>query len=269
MIVEAAEDLFVPVAVFNNVDGADREVLESFGEPTWNNPVVRIVDAEGQGLCDRIGGDYTQAGLLRGMFAALEAAGREVPPWLRLVRSERAARTARATFAMHCFWQGEARLGGLDGVLRTRTGWLDGHEVVEVDYDPAVIDYEVMVREAQRMECATRVYTRSPDQQQIAARMVGDRAGRTDDEARLTPSDDKHAMRRTPLGRLPMTEAQATRVNAFVARRQDPGPLLSPRQRQLLALIEEFPDADWPLAVGVDADQAWAAARAVAREVRE
>ena len=38
LIVEAVQDLFVPVVVYNNVGGAHREVLESFGEPTRGSP---------------------------------------------------------------------------------------------------------------------------------------------------------------------------------------------------------------------------------------
>ena len=67
LIVEAAESLFVPVAVFNNIDGADREILLSFGEPTWNNPDVRIIDHDRNPLADRLADDYTVGGLARAM----------------------------------------------------------------------------------------------------------------------------------------------------------------------------------------------------------
>ncbi|XAL99693.1 hypothetical protein OT109_19205 [Phycisphaeraceae bacterium D3-23] len=40
LIVEAAEDLFVPVAIHNNKDGHDGEVRERFDEPAWNYPVA-------------------------------------------------------------------------------------------------------------------------------------------------------------------------------------------------------------------------------------
>ncbi len=44
------------MAVFNNIGGVDRKVLESFGVPTWNNPVVRILDAEQKPLVPRFSG---------------------------------------------------------------------------------------------------------------------------------------------------------------------------------------------------------------------
>ncbi|MFB6183746.1 MAG: peptide-methionine (S)-S-oxide reductase MsrA [Haloarculaceae archaeon] len=59
-----------------------------------------------------------------------------------------------ATFGAGCFWGVEARFGALDGVIRTRVGYAGGEhadptyddlgdhtEVVQVDYDPARMDY--------------------------------------------------------------------------------------------------------------------------------
>jgi len=62
---------------------------------------------------------------------------------------------------MACYWEGEARLGALDGVLATRIGFLQRHEVVEVEFDPERLAYERLVREAQKMSCARRVFARS------------------------------------------------------------------------------------------------------------
>jgi len=63
--------------------------------------------------------------------------------------------TATATFGMGCFWGPEARFGAMDGVVRTRVGYAGGTdpdpsyyslgdhtEVVQVEYDPHVLDYE-------------------------------------------------------------------------------------------------------------------------------
>lgn len=82
-LVRIIEAHFVPLAIFNNRGGDDRRVLEAYGEPAWNNPVVRIVNAEGQALSPRHAGDYSVSGLARRMVAALEATDREVPAALR------------------------------------------------------------------------------------------------------------------------------------------------------------------------------------------
>ncbi|MEC9372619.1 MAG: thioredoxin family protein, partial [Planctomycetota bacterium] len=130
LFVEAAETLFTPVAVFNNIEGRDREVLNSFNEPTWNNPVIRVMDAQRRELAPRHADDYSVAGLAATMAAALQSHGQTPPQWLTMLAHED-VKTERATFAMHCFWEGEALLGGIEGVTKTRTGWLDNREVVE------------------------------------------------------------------------------------------------------------------------------------------
>src|SRR5262249_13389579 len=56
LIVEAAESLFMPVAVFNNIKGDDEQTLKSFGEPAWNNPVVRFMAADRTELAPRVSG---------------------------------------------------------------------------------------------------------------------------------------------------------------------------------------------------------------------
>lgn len=92
MIVEAAEDLFVPTCVYNNVEGEDRRVVEHFDEPTWNNPVVRIIDTDERDLVERNGRDWSQRGVAQAMIAALEHRERAVPSYLELLAFEDDAR---------------------------------------------------------------------------------------------------------------------------------------------------------------------------------
>ena len=47
-IISAIEEAFFPLAIFNNKGGKDRETLNEYNEPSWNNPVVRIVNARGK-----------------------------------------------------------------------------------------------------------------------------------------------------------------------------------------------------------------------------
>lgn len=91
LLVEAAETLFEPVAIRNNVDGYEGEVRESFEEPSWNNPVVRFVDAERRDVVPREDGVWKTGPLLGRMAAALEAAERDVPTWFRTVAAETAS----------------------------------------------------------------------------------------------------------------------------------------------------------------------------------
>jgi len=237
LLVESIESDFVPVAIYNNLGGADGRVLERFGEPAWNNPVVRFLDAGGRDLIARRDGLWFPRAIARRMVAALEKGDRPVPGYLRdLVAELSAARSERATFAMHCFWSGEACLGEIDGVLGSRAGWLDGREVVEVRFDPAVLSYEGLLGEAHRRGCSDRVLTHSDAQQRAAAEVFGDRVVRV--RAYASPaqeSDQKRALLGTPYRALALTPAQAVRVNAAVAAGRSPARWLSPRQRERAA----------------------------------
>ena len=205
LLVEAVESLFEPVLVYNN-KAHDLELLRSFDERAWNNPVVRILDHRGNTRA-RYAGPYTEeafAGFLADQLP-------QTPVWLDLVSTELSARTRgkTATFAMGCFWSGEEHLGQASGVLATRTGWQGGSEVVEVTYDPQQTNQSALSEHARRM----------------GARPAA--AGRL----RSTPGDDRHALRRTRWASVPMTPLQATRANAWIAAGKDPSPLFSPRQR--------------------------------------
>ncbi len=243
LVIEAIEDHFVPVAIYNNTSGDDDyAVLRSFNEPTWNNPVVRIISPERDALAPRFSGPYDVATLTATMTRALAVAKRPVPEYLGLLDLEGAAasRAETTTFAMGCFWSGEAELGGLDGVVSSRTGFAQGREVVEVEYDPRVTS------------------DRKLSSQYGRAALTGDTT--------LTPSpkDDKYRLRHTPWRHVPMTSTQASRVNATLGQKRDPSAHLSPRQRGLFELVTAHPDAAWPVAAPADdLIDAWAKANAV------
>ena len=91
LIVEAAESLFHPVVIRNNVGGYEKEVLERYDEPTWNNPVMRFVDSQGRDVLPRKDRQWNLGQVAGRMRAGLEAAKREVPAWMRLLASETAS----------------------------------------------------------------------------------------------------------------------------------------------------------------------------------
>ncbi len=242
LLVDAIETLFHPVLVYNNKEGDDKALLARFDEPAWNNPVVRFLAADGKDVLARADRIWQLAPLVARTVAALAAAKRPVPPWLALFAAEQAeAGTARATFAMHCFWEGEAHLGGLDGVLGTRAAWLDGKEVVEVVFDPTRLTYEDLLNKAQGMECASTVFARDDAQMAVAKAAVAARAVRSDADAKdAEASDQKHALRASPLRHVPMTPAQAVKVNAALAAQADPANWLSPAQRDAAERIAKL-----------------------------
>ena len=272
LIVDAAQTLFVPVAVFNNRGGADGKALKSFREPAWNNPVVRIVDANRRELASRVAGDYTEQGLVEAMVTALRAAKNKIPTYLQLLHTELAAAqrgTETAVFAMACFWSGEGKLGELPGVVATRPGFLHHEEVVEVTYDANVLPYSDLVKQAQKLGCTRKVFARNKAQQKTASKLVGKKAVSSNDPIR-PDRDTKYYLRQEAARYLPLTDIQAARVNAAVGRRQDVTSHLSPSQTELYDIIRRHPRASWPLAIdNPDFRNAWSAAQQVAAQVKD
>lgn len=267
LIAEAIQSLFDPIAVFNNVKGPDEEYLRAFEEPPMNNPVVRIIDADRKPLAPRIADDFSPAGIVGAMTTALRKTGKEIPGYLKLLEEEAVAKSGspeRAVFAMGCFWEGEAKLGALSGVVESRIGTLKGREVVEVTFDPRRVTYETLVKKALEMKCADHVFTRSEAQQVVAAKLAKDKAVFTNEVIKYE-KEQKHHLFATPYRLLPMTLIQASRVNAALAQNQDPAPYLSPRQLELFEKIKAKPNGRWQAAPGTgNLARAWNAAQRVA-----
>ena len=198
-VVSFIEQHFVAVAVFNNVGGADRKVLEAFGEPTWNNPVVRILDAEQKPLAPRFSGPYAREPFLQ----LLRTASGSAAPALETL-----------TVSAHCFWECEARLGRLPAVQSSRVGFLHGAEVVEVNFDPTVLTREAMWREATKLECAARIFTRSDSEQAAASQLVGARAFRTDVPLEPSEKDTKFYLKQASRSEAGLNALELTRMNA-------------------------------------------------------
>ena len=214
-LVEAIETLFVPLAIHNNKPGADRVVLDRFHEPAWNNPVVRFVDADGQDWIPRKDGVWSEGELVRRMVAALDKSGREAPAWLRVAAAEIDVADQQILYlSMHCFWEGEARLGSIDGVLATRAGFIDGREVVEVTYDAGHLDADRLITEAKRRGVAGEVWR--------GGKVPFREAPASDQKRHLSGTRWKKAPDLTPL--------QAARINSALADGEDPAVYLTPRQ---------------------------------------
>jgi hypothetical protein len=195
LLVEAAEELFVPIAIYNNTEGdADEKVLKRYKEPAWNYQVVRVVDETGKDLIPRVAKDWTRAAVTRAMVAGLKAAKKPVPKWLQLYADESLAEkrgTQRAIFGMTWFWVGEAEFGLIDGVVKTRQAWIGNKEVVEVWYDPKVVTAKKLESFAKAKEFWA--------EQIVPLRM---------------DKEQKYYLLQTPMKDLALSEAQACRVNA-------------------------------------------------------
>ena len=102
MLVDLVENEFVPLAIKNNVPGADAAVLAEYKEPTWNNPVVRYFGADGTELISRKDRVWDEPAVIARTAAALEAAKVERPGYFDLLVTENTAtKTNEALFSMY------------------------------------------------------------------------------------------------------------------------------------------------------------------------
>lgn len=122
-----------------------------------------------------------------------------------------------AVFSMYCYWTGEASIGEVPGVVRTRIGSLGGNEVVEVEYDPARTDVGRLAQALKRRNSFYALIAPDRDAAARASRLVSSseveiRSGRV----RYT-EEPKHSLRAVhpELLDLDLTEAQAIALNTW------------------------------------------------------
>lgn len=215
LLVEAIETLFVPMAIQNNKPGVDKALLDRFHEPAWNNPVVRFLDADGTDWIPRKDGVWSEGALSRRMLTALDRSGHPAPSWFRLAVEELDPERPQTLYlAMHCFWEGEARLGSIDGVLATRAGFIEGREVVEVMFDAARLPAERLVALARERGVASEIWA--------SGKVAFREAPASDQKRHLSGTRWSKPGLLTPLA--------AARVNAALADGANPLSYLSPRQ---------------------------------------
>jgi Thioredoxin-like len=195
-IVTAIEQNFIPLLIHNNDFGADAGVLKRFGEPAFNFQVVRFINADGQDLILRKDHVWEAPELMERIQAALTKTKLAMPVSPKIPAATQASQ--RVAFSQYCFWQGEATLGAIDGVLRTEAGFIGGNEVTLVDYNPTQITLKNLTAQAKAAGVATGTYTdlkgyrKAPD------------------------SDQKRQLQGTQYAHKSLTPEQATKVNAFI-----------------------------------------------------
>ena len=213
LMVEAIEDLFVPLAIFNNKGGKDKEVLNKYNEPSWNNPVVRIIDPKGKDVVKRIGNDYAAISLYKRMKEALLKKGKVLPEYFKLLEGELAinvnSNLKEKCYKMYCFWTGEKQFGKLNGVLSTKSGFSNRAEVVKVTYDPTLISEELL-----------DVYANENSSYSV----------KNSNDYRLAKNDLHYYLKHTAYRFIPLTEVQKTKINSALGYRESTKKYLSPKQ---------------------------------------
>jgi len=214
LMIEAIENEFIPLAIYNNKGGKDRVVLNKYNEPTWNNPVVRIVDGNGKNLVDRVAGNYSAKGLYNAMIKSLKASNIPIAPYVEILGKEISATSSNLKedyYKMYCFWSGEGYLGSIDGVLSTKAGFMNG-EVVKVTYDNTIISAKELEKLAinQSMQFVPK------------------------GNFSHSKKDEDYYLQHSAFKYLPLTEMQRTKINSALINKTDALQYLSPKQKTWL-----------------------------------
>lgn len=217
LMTEAIENEFIPLAIFNNKGGKDKDVLNIYKEPAWNNPVVRIVDYNGTDIVERVSNNYSAQGLYKAMEQALQAHKKPIPAYMKILGKElygsAPSRTQEVYYSMYCFWNGEKALGAQSGILNTEAGFMSGHEVVKVTYD------------------ANETTLKSLDKFATSQQM---KFLKKDPTYRSSTKDEDYYLQHSNYRFLPLSPLQRTLINSALGNRKDAQSYLSPQQKKWL-----------------------------------
>ena len=84
LLVEAIENEFIPMLVYNNRKGGmDQKLLKRFQEPAWNYQVIRFINEAGYDIIPRKDRVWTTSGVASRMIEALTAVNHPVPKYLK------------------------------------------------------------------------------------------------------------------------------------------------------------------------------------------
>lgn len=253
LVVEAIEDLFIPVVVHNNKQGKDKEILDFFGEPAWNNPVVRIVDFQLKDVTERLNGNYSSYGLISKMNYTLIKRNKKLPQYLSLLEEEflaQASGVETAYIGMYCFWSGEKCFSQAQGVVETHAGFINGSEVVEIKYNPVKTSLEALIEHGKEMKCADRLYSEKKSKHNSTISNHDKGNFRLDHESKYYIYNSKYRF-------LPMTETQACKVNFALANGKSPDDYLSNRQIERYKRILKLEESKLTSVIGKNMEQEW------------
>jgi len=221
LMVEALENSFIPLAIYNNKNGEDRKILEKFNEPSWNNPVVRIINAKQENVVPRISSDYSALTLAKRLKEALIKKNAPIPAYFNLLEQELTAKATgsinEVNFKMYCFWTGEKQLGKLDGVLDVEAGFIGHNEVVKVKYNSSLVKESEIISYAQKNNFEPINSSKNY------------RTATNDVHYYLSHSDYKY---------IPLSELQKTKINSALGSNQPVEKYLSPNQIKWLKLLK-------------------------------
>ena len=240
LMVDALENAFIPLVIYNNKNGNDKKILDKFNEPSWNNPVVRIIDTEGNNRVQRVNNDYSALTLCKRLKEALTTRKTAIPQYINILEQEITAQTAKhvneAHFKMYCFWTGEKQLGKLDGVLDVESGFINHSEVVKVKYSSSLVS-----------ESELLIYAKKQGFQFIN-NATNYKTAVNDVHYYLMHSDFKY---------LPLSETQKTKINSALGSHKEAEKYLSPTQLKWLHFLKNNKEKGFDIYLNKGIEDAW------------
>ena len=137
-MVEFIENEFVPLAIFNNRPGKDKDVLDLYNERSWNNPVAHFVDDKGKDIIPKLANNYQPLSMYNKMVEVLNKLGRPTPKYAILLGEDLKMEYGELKSMIYetpCFWSGETSMALNPAVKYTEAGWIKHAEVVKVFFD--------------------------------------------------------------------------------------------------------------------------------------
>lgn len=211
LMVEFIENEFIPLAIYNNRPGADRDILSLYSEPSWNNPVAHFINYSGQDIIPKLANNYQPLGMYNKMIEVLGKLARPVPPYAILLgedlKMEHGALRS-AIYEASCFWSGETSMALHPAVKYTEAGWIDNTEVVKVFFDQSQA---------------------SPTELNSHAIIEG--LSIADDQTEYkTDESPQYCLSKSLYRHLPLSKAQRSQINVAIAYSKQPEQYLSPKQ---------------------------------------
>ncbi len=215
LMVEAIENEFIPLVIFNNRTGKDAEILKKYDEPSWNNPVTYFVDNNGNAIIPKLANNYHPLALYRKMVKVIQKVRGKIPVYIATLGNDLKLNygyTRETIYETPCFWSGETTLAQHPAVITTLAGWIHGDEVVKVHYDPE----KGMLNDLNNYALAQGFF------------LIDNH------ETFVEDKDPQYYLKQSNFSSLPLSMAQRTKINYAIPYKQHPEEYLSPTQNSWL-----------------------------------
>ncbi len=214
LMVEAIEEKFVPLAIFNNKPGRDAEILRQFAELAWNNPVAYFLGKNGQSIIPKLANSYHPLAMYDKIKEVMLKTEGSLPGYFELLEGDLKidyGYAEKAYFETPCFWSGETTMAGHPAVISTEAGWIGHKEVVETYFDSEVASIDDLNKYA-----------------------LGEGFFLVKNGNYRTDKEPQYYLRKAPYKHLPLSRAQRTKINRAIPYREKPEKYLSPKQLEWL-----------------------------------